>query len=397
MIDMKRFALTLAALLLITSSGSAFDWKSEPNDQLRGEMIEFARDFSKQAKGTKAGRKVRRFVRKQERLAAKDQYAWIPQTHALVDKLEKIYGPARSDYAPKNRRDKKNAEIRKNILKLLDYPLHVDNRSAYADPEMVEVFDKATEEYLAGGRGAALKWLEGKAPEPGKLEICKVYNMGYFLRTSERTFAIDIRWDGTEREAQKIAKKIDVIFLTHPHGDHFCETMLNAVVDEGKPIILPSDVLPAYQGGSKIIITDDIISPINIAGINIQVLRGDQGENVPNNIYILDFDGWRVVHQGDNARHEIEAKLSEMTAPDIVIAACWNKTHSILSALKAAQGADQRPLLYIPGHENEMQHTVDHRESYWELFNRADRLADPNFNYPPYVLIDHGESISLTK
>jgi len=391
---MKKFALSFAILSLMASNCLAFDWKSESNEQLRSEMLEFAREFSKEAKGTRAGRMVRRFVRKQEK--AVDRYIWITETHALVDQLETLYGPARSDYSPKNKRDMKNAEIRKNILKLLDYPLHVDNYAKDADPLLIETFDKATQEYLAGGREGALKWLSRPAPAPGILEICKVYNMGYLLRTSERTFAIDIRWDGSEEEARFIADKIDAIFLTHPHSDHYNELMLKSVAEKGKMVVLPSDVIPSYGGANKICLTQDIISPVEIAGIKVQIVRGDQGENIPNNIYVFDFDGWRLAHQGDNARHELEVKLSDLEAVDVLIAACWNKTHSVISALQAARGASERPLLYIPGHENEMQHSVNHRESYWELFNRKDRLGDPDFNNPPYLLIDHGESIQLS-
>ena len=44
--------------------------------------------------------------------------------------------------------------------------------------------------------------------------------------------------------------------------------------------------------------------------------------------------------------------------------------------------------VYIPAHENEWLHTVDHREAYCELFSRKDRFGDPEYDYFPSVIMD---------
>ena len=44
-----------------------------------------------------------------------------------------------------------------------------------------------------------------------------------------------------------------------------------------------------------------------------------------------------------------------------------------------------------------IRHTVNHRESYWELFTRNDRLTDPSYSYPPVRLLGIGECQYFTK
>jgi hypothetical protein len=44
--------------------------------------------------------------------------------------------------------------------------------------------------------------------------------------------------------------------------------------------------------------------------------------------------------------------------------------------------------IYLTAHENEWKHTVDHRESFEELFRRTDRLGDPEYSYLPTVVLD---------
>jgi hypothetical protein len=36
-----------------------------------------------------------------------------------------------------------------------------------------------------------------------------------------------------------------------------------------------------------------------------------------------------------------------------------------------------RPKLIIPGHENEMGHTIDHREPFWLTYNRLSKSPYP--------------------
>ena len=375
--------LIITVLALFVNTAFAFDWKPQSNETLRTDMIAFARDFAQEAKGTKAGRMLKRFARRQERLARTDDYVWITETHQIVDKLKKMYPPQVDD-------GQFEAMMRRNTLRLLDYPLHFDN-FAKTTAEGNEVFNTATNAYLDDARQQVLQWLDQPKPEAGQLDITLIYNMGVLIRSSEKTIAIDVRWDGTKEEAMKIAESIDMLFLTHPHNDHYSPVMLQAAVNAGKPVVLPCS-LKNWTNDEAIVIDKELLQPKELDDVRICCLRGDQGEDIPNNVYLIEFNGWRILHQGDNAVWDIQTKLAEMPMADIIIAPSWNGIQHLLTpALKAQRYRGQGEPLFLPVHNNEMCHTVDHRESYWELFNRNDRLGNPDYHYPPFVLIDNGE------
>ena len=50
-----------------------------------------------------------------------------------------------------------------------------------------------------------------------------------------------------------------------------------------------------------------------------------------------------------------------------------------------------QPALVITGHENEMGHTIDHREAYWLTFRRMNGIK------VPYVVMAWGESYIVEK
>lgn len=382
----KSVFLAVLLVMTLTFNAMAFDWKPQSNEALRTDMIVFARDFAQDTQGTKAGRMLKRFVRRQERLAKKDEYAWISETHEMVDKLKKMF-PAKIDDGDFE------SMMRRKTLQLLDYPLHSDN-FAKTSPEGTAAFDKATQKYLYDARQSVLQWLDEPRPEDGQIDVALVYNMGVLLRTFDHTIAIDIRWDGTKEEAKRIAESIDVLFLTHPHDDHYSPVMLQAVVDAGKTVVLPC-MLPDWENNQASILDSELIRPKEMGDFSISSLRGNQGEGIPNNVYLIEFNGWRILHQGDYAVWDLQEKLKDMPMADIIIAPSWNGIQWLLKPAMQAKKLRGREPLLLPVHNNEMCHSVDHRESYHELFNRQDRLGDPNFKYPRFVLIDNGDHVSL--
>ena len=381
------FAVT--AFFALSSVGAgAFDWKVQSNSELRADMLSYAGEFASDAKGTKAGRIVSNLIKKQSK--ARDEYSWIADTFDAVTKLEDAYGPVYCTTSPAHPElETKEAMIRRRTLQLLDYPIHVPE---YLDdtPEAVkQAFATFKNEYLEKARLRTIAWLNEPAPSPGSISLMKVYNMGYIVRTTMRTVLLDLRWDGTAEQADFIASCADVFFLTHPHGDHYSKTMLDALQKRGVPVVLPKDIMPAYNSGAKHIVWGND-TPMTVAGVTFTSLKGNQGKNIPNNVYSFEIDGWRIIDQGDNADHALEPQLASLPAADIVIGASWNDPQSLLGAAMASSGAAP---FYIPSHENEFGHPVDHRESYRELFDRKDRLGNPDFNYPAYLLMDIGENI----
>lgn len=390
---MKKLLLSLI-LIAFASSAMAFDWRPAVNDTLRAHMFVFTEQFIQQAKGTKAEKVLKDFLKQQKKIAEKQPYAWIAETHAVVAKLKEMYPPRIDD-------GEQEALIRRNIVKLVDYPLHVNNRAKETPEEEKQAFDKATNTYLASTRQMALDWLRQPAPDSGAVDICLVYNMGTFIRTHQRTFAMDICWKGTKEEADIIANSIDAIFVSHPHQDHYTPFLLEAVAKAGKPIITPAKSLPGFADHRVVAITSTMFQPITVAGIDIRVLHGAQEvgdhDSVPNNTYMLHFDGFTLINQGENENLPIQMQLPVWPRPDIIIAPSWNLIQYFLEPLMRTRGADKNPPLFLPLHQNEMGHRVQQRESFWELWNRKDRLGNPDFHYPPYLVMDCGEHFVYRK
>lgn len=381
---MKRFCTLLLLVILC-----GFDWKPQSNELLRSEMISYASSFRDECVGQ---RKIKRILTTflKDREADKDQYRWIGATYQTVAKLEEICPPSAD-----------NRKIREKILGLLDYPIHVNNYDKNADVKMLQSFYSSTSEYLMRAKEQMMSFIS--TPGSEGLEIFKFYNMGFVIKNGDKTIGIDITdkqglpeqyiiW--SQEDYSTIASALDILFLTHPHSDHYSITLLQAMLSAGKTIVLPCKMegLNLDKAGECVVLDKTMAEPMEICGIKVLALCGNQGENIPCNIYLLDIDGRRIVHNGDNYDRSIEALLANHSPAEVIIASSWNKVQSILSY---AMSKDVRQI-FIPAHENELCHSVDHRESYRELFTREDRLGNKDFQYPTTILLDNGEQISLS-
>ena len=112
---------------------------------------------------------------------------------------------------------------------------------------------------------------------------------------------------------------------------------------------------------------------------------GNQGEKIPCNVYLISLGKWNIADNGDNYIDEAEVYLSSERV-DLLVAACWNKIKETMDHIKA--NPENAGCIYFTSHENEWKHTVDHRESYEELFRRPDRLGDKEYDYLPTVIMD---------
>lgn len=372
----KLLGITIAAILALCS----FEWEPVDNKQLRADMLSYATSFRDDYKGEAVARKLDRFIRKQQR--TKDQFSWIPATYQLCAELKAQNPPYISS---------SDLGLRRRILELLDYPAHFNSRGT----EDQTAFNAASRKYICDARESVLDQLEHCHPSSG-IQIWQIYNMGYILRTSERTIAIDIAAPRgipySDEDCRRIAEQIDVLLLTHPHEDHFCENVMLAVEAAGKPIVLPCE-MPFLSKAT--VLDSDNPTPVEIAGIKIVNFLGNQGAKIPNNVYLLEFDGFRLIDSGDNYDRNADAQLSRYPAADIIIAATWNEIQKQLDYFCSAPGDGVQ--LLIPSHQNELSHGVKHRESFHEMFNRSDRLGNAEYKFPAMLILDNGEGFHYKK
>ena len=400
---------TLVSFAFLHVAG-AFDWVPKSTEELHSDLLAH---LEKSAKATADGRLKAGIRGLMEKIASPDETDWIEATHEFVRKYLDIYPPDQRNYAQ-----------REVILKLLDYPLHVNNFDPKISERDLDAFNAATRKYIDFARKRLLDQLDAFKDHDEGI-IWKAYNMGFIVRNSGVTVGLDITSNPSiqsfrpgcprpaeveiyrawpEKDIARLVRHLDILLITHLHQDHYCRKIVRAMLDAGKHVVMPAEIMtfnPASKGGvpalekhEKMIILDSSVEiPMELGGIRFQAFRGNQGEKTPCNVYIIDIKGLRVAHNGDNYDREQDAKLALFEPVNVIIASSWNDIINLTRQARSAKGSDAAFQVLFPAHENELNHGVNHRESYMELFTREDRLGNKNFDFGNVVVLECGEAV----
>lgn len=406
--------LRIAALAAVVVFASAFDWKPKPTAELKADLVAYANSIGE----TELAEAVN---------GASGTAEWMRA--AIKRGSELLKASEGGDF---------NDKSREHGLRIIDYPLHLDNydqeRSSVEDKK---AFNEVVREYCAGARERVFAEVAAAKVPDGSLRLWRIYNMGYVIKGPKHTIAIDITArpefyavDGgrfvkdtntvvwCKADWKRLAELADMIFVTHPHGDHYNRDGIEAFIAAKKPVVVPCDLVaytanrPAKEGPDgkyvaekKILttapccvkLTEDHLEPVDVGGVKVRNFRGNQGENVPCNVYLIDIDGVLVAHNGDNSVMDKERMLSKCPPADVIIASTWNNVQGMVNCCAGAPGFDRTKSVLLPSHENELGHGVDHRESYHEMYTRKDRLGNREFPWPRVHPLGYGESFLFTK
>ena len=394
---MKMKIKTVIAFVAVTVvlPMAAFDWKAKPVAELKADLVAYARKVGE----TNLADRVERSA---------DTAEWMRLAIGRGTELLKVSEGCDSH-------DKR----REHGLRIIDYPLHFDNYSKDASQEDIRAFNEVVYAYCASARDRVfVEVANAKIPE-GQLRLWRIYNMGFIIKGPRHTVAIDVTHlplfrDKPDRRCapnrdfiiwkpkdwRRLVELTDMFVLTHPHGDHYCGNGIAAYLAAGKPVVLPCGLdklkMPAGvpDGGQNcIVLAQDNPKPVDIGGVKIWNFMGHQGRKVPCNVYLMEIDGVRVAHNGDNSAVEKEEMLAKCPPADVIIASTWNRVKAMVGACAAAPGFDRSKAVLIPSHENELTHEVSHRESYWEMYEKKSRLGDKSFPWPQVRPLGYGESI----
>jgi len=236
--------------------------------------------------------------------------------------------------------------------------------------------------------------LQQNKPTGREIRVFRFYNHGFVVQTQQVTIAIDLIRGGRPNEPfineslmRSIVEQCDILFITHAHGDHTDLSVINMFAEQGKDVILPEPVLKEMNPPLRVMRGDDMITEtIHLQTKNlslpVSVFPGSQG-NILNNVYMITLpDGQTIMHTGDQDFSEDLAAKAGACNIDILFVQCW-----MLPMDKFVAGV--KPALVITGHENEMLHTIDHREAYWLTFRRISEIT------APYVIMAWGESYNI--
>lgn len=268
---------------------------------------------------------------------------------------------------------------RKMAFYLLDGVLHEEMA-----PKRLPVQD-----FLRRRVASSLAEIQSMKASKGAI-IWKLYNETFVIRTASVTFAIDLvrgRLRGIEGFGldddlvAQIAEECDALFISHRHRDHADDSVARMFLDAGKPVVAPPEIwrgLPIHSEISHLDRVPHKKQELKIQGgkqsLTVVVYPGHQGSDIENNVpIVITPEGLSFAHTGDQSNQGDFVWIDEVHkrfSVDVLMPNCWSTDPQRL-----VDGF--RPKLIIPGHENEMGHTIDHREPFWLTYNRFDGAPAP--------------------
>lgn len=236
-----------------------------------------------------------------------------------------------------------------------------------------------------------------KSPVKRGVKIYKIYNDGFVVRTKSVNIAFDVVRGACKQQqllsneqVDAIVDKCDVLYLSHNHGDHVDKYVVNRFIEAGKPVIAASEILPNIEGvthyRSETEVLDKVVKLKSGEELQVKIFPGHQSPMMCNIYVVTTPDKYTVAHTGDQYDKNDMEWLTEVKnkSPkiDALMINCWS--YQIADAIK---GFDPRYVL--TGHENEMGHTIDHREAFWLTFQKLKPVQHD------YVVMGWGEWFSF--
>ena len=240
--------------------------------------------------------------------------------------------------------------------------------------------------------------------------IWKLYNHGFVIRTKSTTIGFDlVRGKSVHVEGfsidkdymNRLIRQCDVLFISHRHDDHADEWVAQSFIDQGKPVVAPPEVWKDKSINTHITHLERVAHTVQTLPVQngkqilkVVVYPGHQGKDIENNVYLtITPEGLSFSQMGDQSNSDDFKWIDEVGknhVVDVLMPNCWTS-----DIVRVAKGFN--PALIITGHENEMGHTIDHREPYWLTYQRrkgSDRFGGSStVGYDtPLILMTWGES-----
>lgn len=215
--------------------------------------------------------------------------------------------------------------------------------------------------------------------------IYKLYNHGFIVVTPKGTFAFDLTRGKSSKvdsfaiadtEARELVKQCDVLFVSHWHQDHADDWVAQEFLDEHKKVVTPDSVWidkPFYSRVLHPVRSVDSVYQLKLGDnhvIRYRALPGHQG-NVLNNVYIVTTEnGLTFAHTGDQYNEADFSWIDRINTHfrvDVLFPNSWS-----LDVFRLIKGFS--PVWIVPSHEDELGHTIDHREAYWLTMDKFRKL-----------------------
>jgi L-ascorbate metabolism protein UlaG (beta-lactamase superfamily) len=167
----------------------------------------------------------------------------------------------------------------------------------------------------------------------GELKLWYIYNMGVIAKTSNVTIGFDLVGSYVYPLMADLGGYVDVLLISHTHGDHFDKNVIMKAKEHGATIIIPDGkVRIDYNGLTPFIVKDPlgvnmleaidqlgidmsgltVITPnetINVKGVSVTAFSGEHRSpskssvesiyDTPVDWYYVNVSGFDLLHTGD--------------------------------------------------------------------------------------------------
>ena len=281
--------------------------------------------------------------------------------------------------------------VRRAALIRLDDILHIE--SAPQKPMVQKYYRERLE--MAISEIEQTKVTEG-------MRIWKLYNHGFLVRTPTVSFTFDIvpgvaRIPGfsiPDELLTRLVAQSDATFISHLHLDHANQEVARMFLKQNKPVIAPeglwvdvTDLAAHVTYPTRGMAVHAIPIQNGKQTLRVVAYPGHQGKAATVNVHLVTTpEGLTVVHTGDQSGYEGPGgdfdwitQIGRDHHVDVLFPNCWGNQLG-----RTIRGVN--PELVITGHENEMGHTVEHREDYTQTYNH---LFEVRY---PFIVMTWGES-----
>lgn len=263
-------------------------------------------------------------------------------------------------------------DVRKSALMHLDWIFH--------DPRLDS--SEVTKQFLQGQVRDVVAGLQ----EPVKkgVRIFKMYNHAFIVKSPTVTIAFDLTRAGQGNKPpmipdalmDSVVKLCDVLFVSHIHGDHADAAVADLFLKNKKDIVATTGIWNNKGAGVQHFRSEDMLKEtVKLASgkkLDVTIMPGHQ-DDVPNNVYIVSTpEGTSIAHTGDqyNENDVWVNTVKDHTKVDVLLVHCW-----AMPLERMVNGFN--PKLVVSGHENEIVHSIDHREAYWLNYRRMAKVTKP--------------------
>jgi L-ascorbate metabolism protein UlaG (beta-lactamase superfamily) len=182
--------------------------------------------------------------------------------------------------------------------------------------------------------------------------IWMMYNHGFLVKTPQVVIAFDLvngYYGWSTNLPTDLIEQINILFISHTHGDHYNYSLANTVMANGGFVVFPSESSPSI--GNVPMAAGDSLT---ILGLRIKAHDGLH--SVPIRIFeVTTHDAINLFHTGDN---QTSTTLPPVDSSDLLLLNAWVNESGHTSAVIGMRNCINKlnPTVMIPGHIQELGH-----------------------------------------